>query len=181
MPVLDSQVAKRFQQGDLEALRLIVDAYQTRLYGMGIRLLGHPDEAADMCQDAFLRAFEKRRLYDSKRPFEPWFFKLAVNVGRERLRRRREIPMGDDMPIQAVAAQGDQDLVKKERQQKVQAALTKLKPKHRESLVLRFESDMSLQEMANTLGISLGTVKSRLNRGLQAFQKAYGIGGGEDV
>ena len=87
--------------------------------------------------------------------------------------------MGDDMPVKSVAAQGDQELLQQERQAKVQAALAKLKPKYRESLALRFESDLSLKEMAATLGIALGTVKSRLNRGLQAFQKAYESVGGE--
>ncbi len=179
MTALDLKLAKRFQAGDLEALRVIVETYQTRLFGMGIRLLGQQAEAADFCQEAFLHAFEKRRWYDPKRPFEPWFFKVAINLGRERLRRRREIPMGDDMPVKSVAAQGDQELLQQERQAKVQAALAKLKPKYRESLALRFESDMSLKEMAATLGIALGTVKSRLNRGLQAFQKAYESVGGE--
>jgi len=179
MATLDAETAARFQAGDLEALRRIVEFYQERLFRMGMKLLGGRDEADDFCQDTFLRIFEKRHGYDPSRLFEPWFFKVAVNVGREQLRRRREIPIGNNFPQDSVEAKGEQMLIKQEQQHQVQKALAQLKPKYRQSLALRFESDLSLKEIAGILGISLGTVKSRLSRGLQAFQKAYGNAGGE--
>jgi RNA polymerase sigma-70 factor (ECF subfamily) len=179
MAALPPEVAARFRAGDLEALRQIVDLYQNRLFGLGLKLLGQQDEAADFIQDSFLRAFEKRHTYDSSRPFEPWLFKVAVNVGRARFRQRREIPVGDVFPQRVTEAKGEQMVLQEERQLKVQKALVSVTLKYRECLVLRFESDMSLKEISKALGISLGTVKSRLSRGLQAFHKAYVALGGE--
>ncbi|MBN1595219.1 sigma-70 family RNA polymerase sigma factor [candidate division FCPU426 bacterium] len=173
MTTLGPDMAARFKAGDLAALRQVVEAYQHRLFGMGMKLFGKRDEAADFCQDAFLRAFEKRKTYDAARPFEPWFFKVALNVGRAKMRRRREIPMGDDLPEGKVDARGEEDLLQEESRHRVRQALARVKPKYRESLLLRFDGDLSLKEIAKALGISEGTVKSRLNRGLRAFQKAY--------
>ncbi len=178
MPGLDPEVARRFQAGDLEALRQVVEQYQARIFRLGLRLLGSEAEAADFAQDSFLKAFEKRRTYDCRRPFEPWFYKVSVNVGRGRLRRRREWPMSHAFPEQSAEAGQDRMLIAEEEKNRVQRALQRMAPKYREALALRFHGGLSLREIARSLGIPQGTVKSRLSRGLLIFQKVYaGLGG----
>ncbi|MCD4814644.1 sigma-70 family RNA polymerase sigma factor [bacterium] len=179
MAVINPDVALRFHTGDLEALREIVDYYQNKVFRIGLKLLGKREDAADFSQDAFLRAYEKRSYFDPARPFEPWFYKVAVNVGRERLRRRREIPSSDVMPELRVEAIGEKLLLDQERRARVWQALQELKPNYRECLILRFESDLRLHEIAQTLGLSLGTVKTRLRRGLMAFKNSYQAQGGD--
>lgn len=177
----DQHVAQQFADGDLEALGVIIDRYQARLYRMGLKLFRHEAEAADFCQDAFLHAFEKRKHFNPNKPFQPWFLKVALNVGRMRLRKKKEIPMGDKLPEGEAMAVGEQELIKVEETDLVRQALQKLSPKYYESLLLRFEGDLSLKEMASVLACSIGTVKSRLNRGLIKFRQAYQALGGDDV
>jgi RNA polymerase sigma-70 factor, ECF subfamily len=179
MLALEAEVRNRFREGDVDALGLIVERYQGTLYRLGLRLLGRSEEAKDLAQDAFLRAFERRETYDCQRPFEPWIYRVAVNLARERLRRKREFLAGDELPEQATEPVADKELLRQERRRLVITALQRLGAKYREVLGLRFESDFSLAEIADTLGISLGTVKSRLSRGLQAFHKAYVAVGGD--
>jgi RNA polymerase sigma-70 factor, ECF subfamily len=179
MVALEVEVRIRFREGDMEALSLIVERYQGVLYRLGLRLLGRAEDAKDLAQDAFLRAFEKRETYDCQRPFEPWIYRVTVNLARERQRRKKEYLSGDDLPEQAAEAVADQELVKQERRHLVVQALQRIGAKYREVLGLRFESDFSLAEIGEALGISLGTVKSRLSRGLQAFHKSYVAVGGD--
>ena len=177
---IDPEIPKRFHNGDLEALREMVEHYQGSVFGIGMKLLGSVDDAKDYSQDVFVHAYEKRQKYDPERPFEPWFYKLALNLGRQRLRKRREIPRNDAMPEEIVTETAERGVVENEQKDRVRNALRKLKPKYRECLALRFESDMKLHEIAELLGIPIETVKTRLRRGLMAFKEHYGKAGGYD-
>lgn len=174
-------LAARFQAGDLDALRCVVEEYQSKICRLGMRLLGNVQEAQDLAQDTFLRAYEKRSQYHPDRPLEPWLLKIALNLGRMRLRRRREIPMEEEKHGQSVAAGQEDRVLLTEQQIHVQRALVQVAPKFRAALALRFEADLSLQEIASVLNISLGTVKSRLSRGLVSFKQAYLALGGENA
>ena len=176
---IEPDVRKRFREGDQDALRVIVERMQGPIYRLGLRMLGRAEDAQDLAQDAFVHAYERRERYDCERPFEPWFYRVASNLARERLRRHREILAGEYMPDKGTEAIADKELVRQERWYLVRLALQQVGSKYREVLGLRFESELSLAEIGNALGLSLGTVKSRLSRGLQAFHKAYVAVGGE--
>lgn len=111
----------------------------------------------------------------------PWLFTVAVNLGRERLRRRREWPQGDQLPEGVQEPDGEKSLLRAERKRMVQQALGRVPALFRECLALRYEADLSLQELAQALSLPLGTVKSRLSRGLAAFAKQYRLLGGESA
>lgn len=179
MPPLEADIRKRFREGDQDALREIVERYQNSIYRLGLRMLRCSEAAKDLAQDAFIHAYEKRHHYNHERPFEPWFYRVAMNLARGRLRRRKEFLAGEELPETATEPTADAEVVRQERRRLVQAALRQVGPKYREVLGLRFESELSLIEIGHALSISLGTVKSRLSRGLQAFHKAYAAVGGE--
>jgi RNA polymerase sigma-70 factor (ECF subfamily) len=147
---------------------------------MGLKLFRNTVEASDFCQNVFIHAYEKRKRFNPQKPLKPWFLKVALNVGRMQFKKKREIPMGDQLPERQSAAQAEKKLLDEERQEMVRQALQSLAPKYRESLLLRFEAGLSLKEMAESLGLSLGTVKSRLNRALSRFKQAYQSKGGEE-
>ncbi len=173
MKGIDQDSAKKFHDGDFEALRNVIERYQGSVFGIGLKLLGSVDDAKDFSQDVFLHAYEKRDRYDPERPFEPWFFKLAMNLGRQKLRNRREIPGSDNMPVEVIEETACKGVLEGERKERVRHALTTLKPIYRECLALRFEADLKLHEIAEVLGISPETVKTRLRRGLMAFKESY--------
>lgn len=171
--------AGQFRDGDTDAFGKLIQAFQDRLFRLGLRLFGQRAEAEDFAQEALIRVYEKRRLYDAQRPLAPWLFTVAVNLGRERLRRRREWPQGDQLPEGAQEPDGEKSLLRAERKQVVQLALSRVPVPFRECLALRYEAGLSLQELAQALGLPIGTVKSRLSRGLAAFAKQYRLLGGE--
>ncbi|MCK5219653.1 sigma-70 family RNA polymerase sigma factor [bacterium] len=179
MSLIKPEIALRFHAGDMMALETVINHFQTRLFRIGLGFFKRPEDAADFAQDVFLRAFEQRTRYNPQRPFEYWFFKVAINLGRNRLRRQREFPASHALPEKTVEARAEVDAIAREEHLLVQQALKNIKPRYRESLILRFEADLSLENMAKSLGVPLGTAKSRLRRGLWAFQKAYQKLGGE--
>jgi RNA polymerase sigma-70 factor, ECF subfamily len=180
MVPLEPEVRSRFQEGDLDALRMIVERFQGSLYRLGLRVLGEAEAARDLAQDVFVRVYERRRQYRPELPFEPWLYRVAVNLARSGQRRRREWAAGDDLPELGAPAVAETAMLDEERRARVREALGALQSIHREVLALRFESDLSLLQIGEALGLSLGTVKSRLHRGLQAFHAAYQSLGGDE-
>ncbi|MEC9487417.1 MAG: sigma-70 family RNA polymerase sigma factor [Prosthecochloris sp.] len=173
MPEIDLDISQRFRKGDLDALREIVSSYQHTMFRIGLKLLGNPDDAKDFAQDVFLHAWQKRDKYDSARPFQPWFFQLAFNLGRGKLRRRKFTVTSEHVEPDPVEQTAETLLIEQEERSTVQELLEQLKPDYRECLLLRFEADLKLEEIAEALDIPVGTVKTRLRRGLIAFKQLY--------
>jgi RNA polymerase sigma-70 factor (ECF subfamily) len=179
-PMKSTCLEARFHQGNMAALQEIIQTYQRGIYQLGLRLFFNRDIAADFSQDVFIRAYEKCRSYNPSRPLKPWLFQVATNLGRDRLRRKKEIILEEEqMPASETVLIADELLVKDELQRKVWNVVNGLSPTYREILALRFSSDLSLQEIADSLGINLSAAKVRLCRGLKAFEEAFKFQGGE--
>lgn len=170
----------RFVAGEMSAMEEIMERFEKGLYQVGLRLFSRVDLAADFCHDVFIRIYEKRHTFNPLKPLKPWIFRVAVNLGRDWLRRQREIPMDDrQMPEPEVAPQSENEMLTEETNAQVWKAMTLLTPMYREVLALRFSSDLKVNEIAQALNISLSAAKVRLCRGLKAFEAAYQQIGGE--
>ncbi|ANT64717.1 MULTISPECIES: RNA polymerase sigma factor [Prosthecochloris] len=173
IPEIDREISQRFHNGDREALEVIVATCQGSLFGIGLKMLGGIHDAKDFVQDVCIKIYNKRSLYNPELPFAPWMYKIAINLARERLRNRKEFPGSDSMPAEIIEETPRHLLVDQEQSQAVHTILQQLEPKYRECLVLRFEMDMALKEIATTLDLPVGTVKTRLRRGLMAFREQW--------
>jgi RNA polymerase sigma-70 factor, ECF subfamily len=173
MTPLSPEQRERFCAGDREILGLLAETLGPSLLRIGRRLLFSTPEAEDFAQTALIHVYEQRAKYDPKRPFEPWFYRVTVNVARSWRRKKREWLAGDDLPEPGVAPDAEKRLLQEEQKQRVSLVLAKLSPAHREILALRFVSEASLEDIAHALRIPQGTVKSRLSRALQAFHQRF--------
>jgi RNA polymerase sigma-70 factor, ECF subfamily len=175
-----SSLEARFSQGDMNALEEIMLTHQNGIYQLGLRLFSSRDKAADFYQDVFIRLHEKHQHYNPNRPLKPWIYQVAMNLGRDSLRRKREIIMDDErIPEQTEQPQGENQVLADEVKAKVWQVMNQLNPTYREVLALRFSSDLSLKEIAHVLGISLSAAKVRLCRGVKAFESSFKAQGGE--
>jgi len=101
----------RFVAGDMAAMEEIMALHERGIYQVGLRLFSRADMAADFCQDVFNHIYEKRHKFNPTKPLKPWLFQVALNLGRDRLRRRREIPMEiEQMPETVVETQGENEM-----------------------------------------------------------------------
>lgn len=174
----DRDLVRRSQGGDREAFGLLVVRYQDRIYNTALRLLSDPDDAAEVAQEAFLRAFENIRGFKGKSAFSTWLYRIAINCALSRRRKRqvaKEAVLKDfagaagnphsDAPFR-VSLQGEPSfsLEEAERNRLVEDALVSLPANLRSVVVLRDLEGLNYVAIARVLKVNQGTVKSRLHR-----------------
>jgi RNA polymerase sigma-70 factor (ECF subfamily) len=162
------------RKGDLRAFNQLVLLYQSMVYNLAYRILSEPDAAADATQDAFLSAFKAMRKFRGG-SFKAWLLRIVTNACYDQLRVKQRRPTSslDDLPLETdhtyylrdPAEQPDEVVERQELNQLIQSGISTLPAEQRTILVLSDVQGLSYQEIAETLGLSLGTVKSRLSRG----------------
>lgn len=173
-PPDEAELLDRSRRGDLEAFNRIVRAYQNRVYNLCLRMLGSAPAAEDAAQEAFISAYRGvSRLRGTN--LQSWLFRIAANACIDELRRRRRQPQlsldapgrDDERPIDVPdASAGPETLaLQGELSAALQAELGRLPPDQRLAVVLCDIEGLSYESVAETMGTSVGTVKSRISRG----------------
>ena len=169
----DEQLAHRVQRGHTADLALLVERHHSPLLGFLYRLTGGDRALAeDLTQESFLRALRSIQQYQPSRPFKPWLYAIAVNVARDHFKRaetRHAVTLTDD-ELLALPDPIDLDEAIAIDRPRLIAAIMALPVQQREALILRYDQDLSLAEIAEVLSIPIGTVKSRLSLGLRQLR-----------
>ena len=153
--------------GDLNAFEALVRSMQRRVYGFAYQQLRDFDEAQDLTQEIFVKLYRNLDRYDTERPFEPWFWKLAANTAINY--RRKRVPLPVERPDGPEAA-APSDTV--EHDPVLVQALAELDVSYRMPLLLHYYADLSLEQVALTLSLSIPAVKSRLHRARALLRNA---------
>ncbi len=179
------QLIDQALRGDRAAFAQLVELNQGRLFASMIQVTGSPDEAEEVVQDAFIRAFVKLDTFQRNSQFFTWLYRIAFNSALTRRRRRKNrvsLDHARETVGLEIADDGDgvdEPMLRHERVVLVRQALAQLTEEHRSILVLREMEDQSYENIAEILEISIGTVRSRLSRArrqlkvtLEAMQRA---------
>jgi len=167
------------RQRDPEVLDRLIEQYQYRLFRYLLYITGNPERAEDFFQETWIRVLERGHQYDGKFKFEAWLFTIARNLVIDWQRQKKAVSLdamtdseeGKGFEIVDEKAESPLQLfLQSETQGKVQASLEQLPPAYREVLVLRFQEEMQLDEIARIQATPISTVKSRLYRGLDALK-----------
>jgi RNA polymerase sigma-70 factor, ECF subfamily len=157
------------RKGDVDAFGLVVEAFQKPVFNLCYRMLGNAEDAEDAAQESFWRAFQGLSKYDFQRPFGTWLLSIAAHYCIDRLRRKRPVLLSlesllpeDDAPDDAPGP--ETQTYRKQNQETVQRLLAQLGHEERAMIVMRYWHDMSYEEIAHSLRVSVGAVKSRLHR-----------------
>ena len=164
----DESLIERTLQGDLAAFERLVERHRAIVFRVAARIVG-PDDAEDVSQDAFLRAFHRLDQYRGTATFRTWLLQITQNAALSALTRTRRRPteMVDDPPEAAdrdPVRQPVMELERRERQQRLELKLRTLRPEYRSLLVLRDLEGFSYDEISDVLDMPLGSVKGRLHR-----------------
>jgi RNA polymerase sigma-70 factor (ECF subfamily) len=187
---LDHDLVNRFKNGDPSAFDEMVTRYWDRIYAMVHQLLRNQQDAEEVTQDAFIRAHRGLVNFRGDSAFSTWLYQIATNLARNRYwywwRRKRDKSVSFDAPISAdndttladiipaeVETPGD-ITVTSEFVARIGKGMDKLSGKHREILTLRNVKNLSYEEIAEILGISVGTVKSRIARARESLRAKLG-------
>lgn len=171
----DAQLLARVVDGDHEAFNQIMVNHEDRVFSVCLRIMGNRDQALDATQETFLTAFRKADQFKGNAAFGTWIYRIAVNTCYDQLRkqkRRRTDPMPEHFDPTDFSAEDDVDsaAVRPE----IQEALSNLPPDFRSAVVLSDIEGMGLPDIAEVLGIPVGTVKSRVFRGRRLLAKELG-------
>jgi RNA polymerase sigma-70 factor (ECF subfamily) len=169
---------ERLARGDRDALAPLVERHYRRLYRIALSYLRQRDDALDVVQEAFVKVFQSAARWDGSADAGPWLSRVTVNLAIDRWRRNRRraqtftpLAEGDHSETLAdLAPAPDRSVLRREAGERVALALRALPERQRAVVVLRHYQDLSLEEIATTLGMSLGTVKSSLHRALHRMR-----------
>ncbi len=176
----DEELIARFQQGDNYAFDLLVKRYKEPLLNFVFRFVGEREEAEDIVQETFLRLFKNKHYYREIAKFSTWIYTIAGNLAKTELRRRKRRKLLSishfmsnekdyDIPDEDSNPERDTNTVITDKI--IQQAIDKLSPKFKQVILLRDVQGFSYEEIAEIVGIPLGTVKSRVNRARLKLQE----------
>lgn len=165
--VEDTDLISRVCRGDVEAYNLLVSRWEKRVFNYILRLTANQEDALDLSQDVFLKAYQNIRKLDDPARFGPWLYRIAHNEAYSLFRKRRPETVLEDLDADRNPAPGfsvDLSLA-------VAAALDRLNPEQREAVVLKVYEGFKFDEMAEILGCPVSTVKSRLYTALDLLKR----------
>lgn len=173
------EIARNLRRRDVAFLHTLVEQYQYRLVRYLIYLLGTRDGVDDLVQETWLRVLERGSSYDGHSRFEPWLFRIARNLAVDDLRKRRTLSLdstqdGDSdtaaPPLVSMEPSPFLQAARSEDAQRLASSLQTLEPACREALVLRFQEELSLQEISTIADAPVSTVASRIYRALATLR-----------
>ncbi|MGE5404502.1 MAG: sigma-70 family RNA polymerase sigma factor [Candidatus Saccharibacteria bacterium] len=181
----DSDLIQLSIEGDTRAFEELVGKYQHKVYSLSFRYMGNEDDANDMAQEAFIKAYRSLKSFKGDSSFSTWLYRITANVCLDELRKRKRTlhmisldePVatldGDDMERDIADSSPTADIMyeRKELEEQLQGVIMTLKPEHRSVVVLRDVMDLTYEDMADILQCSVGTIKSRLSRAREILRK----------
>ncbi len=186
----DEELVARSAGGDAESFNQLIVRWERPIYALAYRVIGHEEDARDVCQETFLRAFRGIRAFKGQAKFSSWLYRIALNLCRDWMRRQRRTPVVQapegvditDLVAEAGPTESIEDLVsRKDLSRSVARAMRVLSEEQRTAIILKEYEGLTFQEIADLQGCPLSTVKTRLYQGLTLLRRQLedeGVGGG---
>ena len=176
----DEELVDRSRSGDVESFNQLITRWERPIYALAYRVIGQEEDARDVCQETFLRAFRGLAGFKGQAKFSSWLYRIALNLCRDWIRRRRRTPIStlpedvelDDLASEVGPSESVEDLVaRRELSGVVEVAMARLPEEQRTAIILKEYHGMTFQEIADLQGCPLSTVKTRLYQGLSVLRR----------
>jgi RNA polymerase sigma-70 factor, ECF subfamily len=184
MTITDADLVRDALRGSERAFREIVERYERPVFSLIARIIRNPSRAEELAQDTFVKAFQQLDTYNRERKFANWLLTIAHNLGIDELRRTplRMESLDDDQPGRAEIVDGRADTPamaaeRAELGRSLTAAIGRLRPEEAELVTLRYEQELTLQEIADITRLPTGTIKSSLHRARKKLAAALSCSG----
>jgi RNA polymerase sigma-70 factor (ECF subfamily) len=191
LTIADEILIKKYLQGDEKSLEILIQRYLKPIYSFIYRFIGNEQDAEDVTQEVFVKAWRNFKKFDQEKNFKTWIFSIAKNTAIDFLKKKKTIPFSEfssqgESTFGGENAKGENMLTKKitdvaplpnellenvEIAQKLASAINKLSPKYRMVLFLRYNDHFNFREIAEIFGESLNTIKSRHRRAILILKK----------
>lgn len=174
----DEELAKSAQLGQVQAFAVLVGRYEPKMLRYARKFLFGYEDAADLVQEIFIKAFINIQSFDARRSFSPWLYRIAHNmfINAIKKRGREPVPIFDSdtiLPHIMGKQTADDEVIKNETKKIIDQCLDKLSPKYREPLVLSYYEELDYKEIAEVMHLPVSTVGVRLKRGKEMLREVY--------
>lgn len=186
MPWTDEELVAKTIGGDANSFNELIVRWERPIFALAYRTIGREEDARDVCQETFLRAFRALPGFRGQSKFSSWLYRIALNLCRDWVRKQRRAPtvqMPEDVDLLEMAAAAEpsesiEDLVaRKDLARSVERAMARLPEEQRTAIVLKEYHGLTFQEIADLVGCPLSTVKTRLYQGLTVLRRELAKGG----
>ena len=176
----DEELVHRSRGGDADSFNQLILRWERPIYALAYRVIGREEDARDVCQDTFLRAFRALPGFKGQAKFSSWLYRIALNLCRDWIRRQRRAPvvqLPEDVDVAELASEGGpvesiEDLAaRRELSEVVARVMAVLPEEQRTAIILKEYHGMTFQEIADMQGCPLSTVKTRLYQGLTVVRR----------
>lgn len=178
MRVDEQALLNQVKRGNVQAFSALVNMYRERVLRLAFHLVGSYEDAEDVAQETFVRAYFSMNKYDPTRPFAPWIYRIATNLCMDNLRRRKARPQQVELPPHMELFNSEEEkespeelILRDETHSQVLDAIQELPENYRAVLVLRYFEDLPYSEIAQILGTSEANVQMRLSRARQRLRE----------
>ena len=176
----DEELVARSIRGDADSFNQLILRWERPIYALAYRTIGREEDARDVCQETFLRAFRALPGFRGQAKFSSWLYRIALNLCRDWMRRERRAPIAqppEDIDLMELAATVEPSesieelVVRRDLSRIVERAMASLPEEQRTAIVLKEYHGLTFQEIADLVGCPLSTVKTRLYQGLTVLRR----------
>ncbi|MGI6706360.1 MAG: RNA polymerase sigma factor [Clostridia bacterium] len=176
----DDLLVHKALKGDIEAFEELISAYEHRIYNIAYRMMGNPEDAMDVVQEALLKIYRSLKKFKNQSSFSTWIYRIVMNTCLDELRKKKRGFLlfmndaegyGEDIVDSSGDSLPEESYERKERLKSLQKAIQELIPDYKSVIILRDIQGFSYEEIAEILHCPLGTVKSRINRARTELRK----------
>ncbi|WP_273853857.1 RNA polymerase sigma factor SigW [Guptibacillus spartinae] len=182
MDAIVKRIVLKVRKGDHNAFGELVELYKDRVFALTYRMLGNRQEAEDVAQEAFIRAYTNIDRYQIDRKFSTWLYRIATNLSIDRMRKKKpdyyldaEVAGTEGLTMYSQVSTEEplpeEEVVSLEAQEGIHQAILSLPAKYRSAITLKYIQELSLKEISEILDLPVGTVKTRIHRGREALRK----------
>ncbi len=171
----DAEIIAMVLNGDKQSYALLVDAYKGPIFNLAYRMTGSREDADDLTQETFIRAYQNLHRFDQSKKFFTWIYTIGINLIRNHLKKKERkvahLTEVDSSLKQQRNGEGEGDVLSDDRMIRLEQIIRKLPVDLREAIILKFVQDLTFEELANVTGDSVSAVKMRIYRGLEKIKQ----------
>jgi RNA polymerase sigma-70 factor (ECF subfamily) len=180
MTCTDEELVARTNGGDPDSFNELIRRWERPIYALAYRQIGREEDARDVCQEAFLRAYRALHAFRGQSKFSSWLYRIAINLCRDWMRRERRTPVSqppEDVDLMDLAAANgpsesiEDRIARHDMSRAVERAMAVLPDEQRTAIILKEYHELTFQEIADLVGCPLSTVKTRLYQGLAVLRR----------
>ena len=168
---IEAEIIAKVLKGDKQAYALLVDQYKSPIYNLAYRMTGNADDADDLTQEIFIRAYQYLWRYDPRKKFFTWLYTSAFNLVKNHLRKNKKEKLSEELNASSLTDNKPSPEEKLIEDQEISSHLLLLEDELRALLIMKYQQELSFEEISGITGKSLSAVKMRVYRGLEKLKE----------